>query len=72
MGDSSVSYPRVSTDKQGRSGLGIEVQRAAVASHLAGFGAKPVAEFVEVERGKQDDRPNSREPSRNAGFGKRR
>jgi hypothetical protein len=39
MGDSFVSYLRVSTDKRGRSGLGIEAQRAAVGSYLAGFGA---------------------------------
>jgi len=52
-----VSYLRVSTDKQGQSGLGIEAQRAAVASYLAAFGSIPVAEFVEVESGKQADRP---------------
>src|SRR3984893_3999557 len=57
MDDSFVSYLRVSTDKQGRSGLGIEAQRAAVASYLAGFGAAPIAEFVEVESGKRADRP---------------
>jgi DNA invertase Pin-like site-specific DNA recombinase len=52
-----VSYLRVSTDKQGRSGLGIEAQRAAVASYLSGFSMAPIAEFVEVESGKRDDRP---------------
>ena len=57
MGDSFISYLRVSTHKQGRSGLGIEAQRAAVASYLTGFGATPLAEFVEVESGKRDDRP---------------
>jgi DNA invertase Pin-like site-specific DNA recombinase len=57
MGGSFVSYLRVSTDKQGRSGLGIEAQRASVASYLAGFGVVPLAEFVEVESGKRDDRP---------------
>ena len=57
MSDSFVSYLRVSTDRQGRSGLGIEAQRAAVASYLSGFGAVPVAEFVEVESGKRADRP---------------
>ncbi len=57
MGDSFISYLRVSTDRQGRSGLGIEAQRAAVASYLAGFGAAPITEFVEVESGKRADRP---------------
>src|SRR5438445_518696 len=57
MGDSFISYLRVSTDRQGRSGLGIEAQRVAVASYLAGFGAVPITEFVEVESGKRADRP---------------
>ena len=57
MGDSFVSYLRVSTDRQGRSGLGIEAQRAAVGAYLAGFGATPLAEFVEVESGKHSERP---------------
>jgi DNA invertase Pin-like site-specific DNA recombinase len=57
MADNFVSYLRVSTDRQGRSGLGIEAQRATVASYLAGFGAAPLAEFVEVESGKRSDRP---------------
>lgn len=53
-----VAYLRVSTDKQGRSGLGLEAQREAVAAYLR---AKPdavlVAEHVEVESGKRRDRP---------------
>jgi DNA invertase Pin-like site-specific DNA recombinase len=57
VGGSFVSYLRVSTDKQGRSGLGIEAQRAAVAAYLAGFGASLTAEFVEIESGKRTDRP---------------
>jgi DNA invertase Pin-like site-specific DNA recombinase len=50
-----VSYLRVSTDKQGRSGLGLEAQRAAVAAFLNG--SELVAEYVEVESGKDNDRP---------------
>ena len=42
------SYRKVSTDKQGRSELGIEALRAAVASYLSGFGASLIAEFVEI------------------------
>lgn len=50
-----VAYFRVSTERQGRSGLGLDAQRAAVGSYLNG--GKPVAEFTEVESGKRDDRP---------------
>lgn len=52
-----VSYLRVSTDKQGRSGLGLEAQRAAVADYLNGGNWKLVAEVVEIESGKRKDRP---------------
>lgn len=52
-----VSYLRVSTSRQGRSGLGIEAQRAAVASFLSASGADHLQEFVEVETGKRSDRP---------------
>jgi len=47
-----VSYLRVSTDRQGRSGLGLEAQRAAVAAHLAGGARMLLNEMVEVESGK--------------------
>jgi DNA invertase Pin-like site-specific DNA recombinase len=53
----TVAYYRVSTDKQGRSGLGLEAQRAAVRAFLDGKGWPPLAEFVEVESGKRADRP---------------
>jgi DNA invertase Pin-like site-specific DNA recombinase len=52
-----VSYCRVSTAKQGRSGLGLEAQRAAIAEFLNGGQWKLVAEYVEVETGKNDERP---------------
>ena len=48
---------RVSTDRQGRSGLGLEGQREAVARHVAGVGGRIVAELVEVESGRRKDRP---------------
>ena len=53
---SFVLYFRVSTDRQGASGLGIEAQRAAVAGFLNGGPWKVAAEFVEVESGKNNDR----------------
>ncbi len=49
-----VSYLRVSTDKQG---LGLEAQREAVDRYLNGGGWELLEEFVEVESGKNDDRP---------------
>ncbi|KMO33867.1 recombinase family protein [Methylobacterium aquaticum] len=52
-----VSYSRVSTAKQGRSGLGLEAQREAVARYLNGGRWKLVGEFVEVESGRRSDRP---------------
>jgi DNA invertase Pin-like site-specific DNA recombinase len=52
-----VSYLRVSTDKQGRSGLGLEAQRVAVESYLNGGRWTLAAEYVEAESGKRSDRP---------------
>jgi DNA invertase Pin-like site-specific DNA recombinase len=52
-----VSYLRVSRDKQGKSGLGLEAQRAAVESYLNGGRWKVLSEYVEVESGKRNDRP---------------
>src|SRR5258705_9176161 len=52
-----ISYLRVSTDRQGKSGLGIEAQRNSVAEYLNGGNWKLVKEFVEVESGKRTDRP---------------
>jgi DNA invertase Pin-like site-specific DNA recombinase len=55
MNDKSISYLRVSTDKQGQSGLGLEAQREAVRVFLNG--RKPVREYIEIETGKRNDRP---------------
>jgi DNA invertase Pin-like site-specific DNA recombinase len=46
-----VAYYRVSTQQQGRSGLGLDAQRSAVGAYLGGHG-QLVADFVEVETGK--------------------
>lgn len=52
-----VAYYRVSTARQGKSGLGLEAQREAVASYLNGGNWSLVAEATEVESGKKSDRP---------------
>jgi DNA invertase Pin-like site-specific DNA recombinase len=52
-----VSYLRVSTAKQGTSGLGLEAQRESVACFLNGGDWKLIQEVVEVESGKRNDRP---------------
>lgn len=54
--DRFISYLRVSTDRQGQSGLGLEAQRASVAAYLRARG-QLVAEFIEIESGRRDDRP---------------
>lgn len=52
-----VAYYRVSTEGQGRSGLGLEAQREAVGALCRSRGWHIAAEFTEVESGKRDDRP---------------
>ena len=52
-----VAYYRVSTDRQGKSGLGLDAQRAAVANYVDSAGGVVAAEFEEVESGKRTDRP---------------
>ena len=51
-----IAYYRVSTKQQGQSGLGLEAQRTQVKSFI-GNHAQLVREFVEVESGKRDSRP---------------
>jgi DNA invertase Pin-like site-specific DNA recombinase len=50
-----VAYVRVSTDQQGKSGLGIEVQKAAIARFAEAEGLELIAELIEVESGKGSD-----------------
>jgi DNA invertase Pin-like site-specific DNA recombinase len=59
-----VAYYRVSTVKQGRSGLGLEAQQEAVRSYLNGGHWQLVDEVVEVESGKRNDRPKLAEALR--------
>jgi DNA invertase Pin-like site-specific DNA recombinase len=54
-----IAYYRVSTARQGRSGLGLEAQQQAVRTHLNGM--QPLSEFTEVESGRRSDRPKLKE-----------
>lgn len=53
----TINYYRVSTAKQGRSGLGLDAQRAAIDAYCSSHICEPLAEYTEVESGKRDDRP---------------
>jgi DNA invertase Pin-like site-specific DNA recombinase len=52
-----VAYYRVSTEKQGRSGLGLEARQASVEAFLNGGAWKLLGRFIEVESGSNNDRP---------------
>src|ERR1044072_9860972 len=52
-----VAYYRVSTERQGQSGLGLDAQRKAVLDYLNGGAWELVCQFTEVESGKNADRP---------------
>jgi len=52
-----VAYERVSTARQGRSGLGLEAQRKAIGDYAEAKGATILGRFTEVESGRRNDRP---------------
>ena len=58
-----ITYYRVSTQKQGQSGLGLEAQKAQAESFAQGKG-EIISEYIEVESGKRDDRPKLAEAIR--------
>ena len=54
-----VAYLRVSTQRQGTSGLGLQAQQEIIQKYLNGD--SPIAEFIEVESGRKSDRPKLHE-----------
>ncbi|WP_020677329.1 recombinase family protein [Geopsychrobacter electrodiphilus] len=56
-----ISYLRVSTSRQGASGLGLEAQRTNIDNYLNGGQWTLLKEYVEIESGKKDDRPKLQE-----------
>ena len=62
----AVAYYRVSTSEQGRSGLGLEAQKATVEDYIRRNGATLVAEFTEIESGARNDRPQLQEALKRA------
>ena len=51
----AIAYLRVSTQRQGRSGLGLEAQRETIARHCQAHGITIAGEYLEVETGKGAD-----------------
>ena len=60
MSGKFVLYYRVSTQRQGLSGLGLEAQQSQALQYLQQVNGQAVEEFVEVESGRKDDRPELR------------
>lgn len=52
-----IAYYRVSTKRQGQSGLGLEAQKAAVEQYLGSFSSNLIRSFTETESGRREDRP---------------
>jgi DNA invertase Pin-like site-specific DNA recombinase len=52
-----IGYYRVSTNRQGKSGLGLEAQQKAVRDNVAVWAGELISEVTEIESGKNDDRP---------------
>ena len=52
-----IAYYRVSTNKQGHAGLGMQAQRDSVANYLATTKGELLEEYTEVQSGKKNDRP---------------
>ena len=52
-----VSYLRVSTAKQGQSGLGLDAQKTAIEAYVTSKQAEVLKEFIEIESGKNNERP---------------
>jgi DNA invertase Pin-like site-specific DNA recombinase len=52
-----IAYFRVSTPRQGRSGLGLEAQRQAANVFLHGHGELILESYTEIESGRKNDRP---------------
>ncbi len=65
-----VAYFRVSSDRQGKSGLGLEGQRAAVVQHV-GTAGDLIADYTEIETGKRDSLENRPELRRSLAHARR-